>query len=363
MSLARSLVLLAFLGGLTALLPPDAPAAPTLPKRDSSMDRAIDRALSFLAGTQDKLDGSWRTGATRNNAITALCVMAYLSAGHVPGEGPYGEVVEKGIRYVLKSQQANGLFAGDGAHEMYHHGICTLMLAEVAGMTRGELSKEIRTKLTRAVEIILKAQRVRGTERGGWRYTVGHWGGSDLSVTGWQILALRACRNLGCDVPASAIENAVAYIQRCHDSRSGGFRYTPDDGVTVPCTGTGILALELCGKDLHKSPKLLKAGGFLLKNPPRWGAPFFWYMVYYCSQATFQLGDNYWNFYRPQLHDVLLRNQGANGSWSGGGSDSGYGLNYCTAMGVLALTVEYRFLPIYQRVEEPAEEAGMLPQP
>ena len=33
-----------------------------------------------------------------------------------------------------------------------------------------------------------------------------------------------------------------------------------------------------------------------------------------------------------------------------------YGPNYCTAMAVLALTVEYRFLPIYQRVEEPAEK-------
>ena len=31
------------------------------------------------------------------------------------------------------------------------------------------------------------------------------------------------------------------------------------------------------------------------------------------------------------------------------------GVNYCTAMAVLALTVEYRFLPIYQRGEEPEE--------
>jgi len=356
MTIFRALALTALLGTFASLVSPAGTAAPVPPKMDTAVDQAIDKALTFLAGTQDKGDGSWRMGGTRSNAITALCVMAFLSAGHVPGEGPYGDHVERGIRYVLKSQAANGLFAGDGAHEMYHHGICTLMLAEAAGMTKGELSKEIRTKIARAVEVILKAQRVRGTEKGGWRYNVGHWGGSDLSVTGWQILALRACRNLGCDVPADAIASAVDFIKRCHDPATGGFRYTPEDGVTVPCTGTGILALELCGKDLHKSPMVLKAGGHLLKNPPRWGASFFWYMVYYCSQATFQLGDNYWNFYRPQLHDVLLRNQGTNGSWNGGGSDSGYGIHYTTAMGVLALTVEYRFLPIYQRVEEPAEE-------
>ena len=38
-------------------------------------------------------------------------------------------------------------------------------------------------------------------------------------------------------------------------------------------------------------------------------------------------------------------------------STEGYsiGPNYCSALAVLALTVEYRFLPIYQRGEEPAD--------
>ena len=33
----------------------------------------------------------------------------------------------------------------------------------------------------------------------------------------------------------------------------------------------------------------------------------------------------------------------------GGGNDRTGGRNYCTAMGVLCLAVEYRYLPIYQR--------------
>jgi hypothetical protein len=37
-------------------------------------------------------------------------------------------------------------------------------------------------------------------------------------------------------------------------------------------------------------------------------------------------------------------------SWlSGDGNDRSGGRPYCTAMGVLALAVEYRYLPIYQR--------------
>jgi hypothetical protein len=340
----------ATLSALLALIV--AAPAPAAPKRDGPEDKAIDAALAFLATQQDS-NGAWAASGRPNPAITSLAVMAFLSAGHVPGEGRYGENIEKGVRYVLKSQAGNGLLASEGGHEMYHHGICTLMLAEVAGMTDGALARDVRVAVKKAVEIILRAQRTGEPGRGGWRYTVAHQGGSDMSVTGWQIMALRAARNIGCDIPADVIDRAVAYIKRCQDPGSGGFKYDTYSGVTVPCTGTAILALELCGKDKHNSPEVLKAGDFLMRHTPRWTDFHFSYMMYYCSQATFQLGDNYWGRFRPQMHEVLLRNQKPNGSWVGNGYDGSYGANYCTAMAVLALTVEYRFLPIYQRSEEP----------
>src|SRR5262249_17350789 len=110
--------------------------------KPSRMDEAVANALEFLQRTQEK-DGSWQAGRMgKSPAVTSLAVMAFLSAGHVPGEGRYGETIEKGISWVLKKQQENGLLAPNdgGGHEMYHHGICTLMLAEVAGMTGGDLS-------------------------------------------------------------------------------------------------------------------------------------------------------------------------------------------------------------------------------
>ena len=101
----------------------------------------------------------------------------------------------------------------------------------------------------------------------------------------------------------------------------------------------------------------LKAGAYILKNDLSRSRPHYSYGIYYCSQAMFQLGDNYWNSFRTKLHDQLLPNQNSSGSWSGRISDDyTFGPNYCTSMAVLALTVEYRFLPIYQRDEEPAEE-------
>jgi len=333
-----------------------APAAD--PPKADPVDRAVRQALLFLQRSQEP-EGGWRAlGSTRTAGVTGLCTMAFLSAGHTPTEGPFAKTVSEGIRYVLSRQQSNGVIASDANFEMYHHGICTLMLAEAAGMTEGPLGDEVRKKLEKAVKIILQAQRAAGNERGGWRYTVQHAGGSDMSVTGWQIMALRACKNLGCDVPAERIDRAVDYIKRSQDQSGGGFRYTPTDGVTVPCTGTGILALELCGKDRHHSPEALKAGYFLIKkeNLPHANQPHFSYSMYYCSQATFQLGDNYWGAFKPKMHEVLLAMQKSNGSWPGNNSDAHIGPQYCTAMAVLALTVEYRYLPIYQRAEEPADK-------
>jgi hypothetical protein len=334
-----------------------APVQAKPPKKKTEMDEAVEKAVEFLRNTQTS-EGAWVAEGTRHVAVSSLAVMAFLSAGHVPGEGKYGKAIERGVDWVLKQQRPNGLLAGNHGNEMYHHGISTLMLCEVCGMLPKAKGKEVRKAVEKAVSVILKAQRKSGEARGGWRYTL-NGRDADISVTGWQVMALRAARNLGCDVPAEVIENAVGYIKRCQDGRTGGFRYMPSHRMTVPCTGTSILALELCGKDQHKSPEVLRAGAFLIRdeNLPRLNSQHFSYSIYYGAQATFQLGGNYWSTYRARLHKVLLDNQGATGSWRGGGYDQfRLGVNYPTAMAVLALTVEYRYLPIYQRGEEPSEK-------
>ena len=77
------------------------------PAVDPALDKSVDRALAFLQSTQLS-DGGWTTqGGGANPAATSLSVMAFLSAGHVPGEGRYGETVEKGIHAVLKAQHEN----------------------------------------------------------------------------------------------------------------------------------------------------------------------------------------------------------------------------------------------------------------
>jgi hypothetical protein len=336
------------------------PASAQRPQKEKFED-AIDRALDYLQNEQNA-DGSWsgigglfgRGGS--DPAVTSLCVMAFLSAGHVPGEGPYGSNIQKGVEYVLSCQQRNGLITGFnfGNFEMYQHGICTLMLAEAVGMLPDRRqAKKLRERLQLAVSIILQAQ-VKGAsaDKGGWRYRIQSVD-ADISVTGWQVMALRAAKNVGCDVPAQHIEDAIAYIKKCRDPVTGAYKYQRFGWLSLPCTGASVLSLALADKEYYKSEEARKAGSYILNANPNLHQHFF-YGIYYTSQSMFQLGGNYWVAYRKKLHELLLQKVSPrNGSWQGpGGDDAQWGSHYCTAMAVLALTVEYRFLPIYQRNEE-----------
>jgi hypothetical protein len=314
-------------------------------------DASIARALEFLKKSQDP-DGAWKSGGFgKATSVTSLAVMAYLAAGHVPGEpGPYRDTVERGIRYVLANQKVNGMLVSNTSHgPMYCHGISTLMLAEVAGMTPDPaMSDEVRAALARAVGLILKAQELHKDpeNEGGWRYQPTSRD-SDISVTGWQVMALRAAKEAGCNVPSAHIDRAIDYLKRCA-ARQGGFGYQPGQAPNNPRTGTGILALEICGA--HHTPEALAGAEYLLKHPPRWSSEYFFYEVYYCPQAMSQVGEKHFQAYYPKLEAILLAHQESDGSWlSGDGNDRSGGRNYCTAMAVLALAVEYHYLPIYQR--------------
>lgn len=317
----------------------------------SASDASIHRVLEYLR-TAQRPDGAWESGTFGPaTSVTSLAVMAFLAAGHVPGEpGPYRESIERGIRYVLDHQRPNGVIASNSSNgPMYCHGISTLMLAEVIGMTDdAEVAEQIRTTLVRAVKLILAAQNrpKSSNHAGGWRYQPTS-NDSDISVSGWQLMALRAIKSAGCEVPSENINRAVAYLKRCA-VRQGGFAYQPGGGPNNPRTGTGVLALEICGEHLTK--EAVAGAEDLLKHPPRWSSTSFFYEVYYASIAMFQMGDKYFLSYYPKLVSILLAHQGKDGSWlSDDAHDRTGGRNYCTAMAVLALTVEYRYLPIYQR--------------
>lgn len=311
------------------------------------VERAVERALVFLAGEQLP-SGAWLVDQYRggSTAATSLAVMSFLAAGYTPEDEVYGRRITRGIDFVLSSQRADGLLVSSTGHgPMYSHGISTLMLAEVVGMVDEARADRVRAVLAKAIALILKAQDVakaRGHE-GGWRYSP-QSADADLSVTGWQLLALRAAKDVGCDVPAENVDRAIAYVLRCHTQ--GGFTYQPGQQATTVRTGTGIVCLEVAGE--HHMRQSLAAADYLKLRPLRWTDAHFFYGVYYCSVGMFKIGGKHWESFRDNLTELLLDFQQEDGSWLSR-SERRYGAPYCTCMAILGLTVEYRYLPIYQR--------------
>lgn len=317
---------------------------------DEGVDRAVSLALEYLAKRQHP-NGSWAVDSVgESTAATSLAVMSFLAAGHTPGDGPYGVQIEQGIRWVLDHQEPNGMLIHKTSHgPMYSHGISTLMLAEVVGMLSVEDADRARRALEKAVRLILEAQAIPKNERhqGGWRYQPASRD-SDLSVTGWQLLALRAAKDIGCDVPAEAIDLAVDYIQRCATRENKGFAYQPGGGATPTRNGTGILCLEICG--VHESPEAVGGADRLMAEPLEPGDSYYYYGVYYCSIGMFKMGGDYWEKTRDHLTPKLLEIQEADGNFPAqDASERRQGGVYTTSLAVLALAIDYRYLPIYQR--------------
>jgi len=333
-------------------------ASPALAKYQEQLDASLDRALAFLAKEQ-QADGCWsREGGSRSQrnvtGITSLALMAFLAKGHTPGVGPYGDCLNKGIDFVLASQQPNGMLVrGDSGHgPMYSHNISTLMVSEVSGMVDPQRQAKIDQVLPKALKVILSAQQMQKDERsaGGWRYQIDSRD-SDISCTSWAIMALRSARNNGAVVPKDAIEKGLQYIMNCRDrGGSGGFAYQPGGAPGWGRTGTALLCLELCGR--HRDRYALMAGKWILEHLPRrlGEGEHFSYALYYCAQGTFQLGDEYWVPFAAQMYDIMLRAQQPDGGWPLVGDNDGEGGRYySTSMAILAMSVSYRQLPIYQR--------------
>jgi hypothetical protein len=332
-------------GGLAAA-PALAQTAPaTTPTVNPNTDGAVRNGLAYLA-KQQKADGSF--DASENKvAVTGLSVMAFLAAGHTPDVGRYGLVVRGGIDYLLAQANAEGYFGKSHGKGMYDQGIVTLALAEAIGVETDEARRlKIHAELTRAVKVILDAQAVAKPDphQGGWRYEPKS-PDSDLSLSGWNALALRAAQDVGVDVPKEAVQKAVGYVLRCYNGGDKGFSYQPGGGAQVGPTGIGVLTLYLL--DGSQRPEVAEGAKWLTAHPVGDDTPFRYYSIYYVTQAANHAGGASWvSVSRPVL-ERLVALQGKDGAWPKSPQEPEG--PYSTAMALLTLSVPYRLLPAYQQ--------------
>jgi hypothetical protein len=344
------------------------------------IDEAIRRAVEWLASQQNR-DGSFPTMPQGQPGISGLCLMAFTSQGHIPGEGDYGEKLEKTVQYMINVQKPNGLLALVAPRTVpltrtapmppiiYNHGMAGLALAESYGMMGGG-EDDLRAAIENGLQATLTMQgwaKRRQDDDGGWRYLHLHSDeedfDSDLSATGWQLMFLRSSKNAGFEVPDEAIGRAVSYVKRCFNAELGTFQYVASkhDRRSRGMAGAGVLAMAHAGAHNSKEAKL--TGDWILQHkfdrynvnlifdPTAWPDDRYHYGLFNCTQAMYQLGDQYWEEFFPSTARTLLANQQPDGSWmpESYNGDQIYGNAYTTALVVLSLSAPNQLLPIFQR--------------
>ncbi|MDF3130220.1 terpene cyclase/mutase family protein [Kiritimatiellaeota bacterium B1221] len=319
--------------------------SPVLAPHAQDVEAALDNAFEYLLRTQHA-DGSFDGQYGKSAGVVALAGMSFLAAGHTPGNDRYGSFINDCIDYVLLQQNEDGYILTSGKPDkgMYSHNISTLFLAEVSGMLDPERDVQVRGALEKAIRVILGAQdhKKRGGHEGGWRYSPKATD-SDLSVSGWALMSLKAARLNGAMVPEKNIQDAITYVKN-RQGENGSLGYQGKGGGRVALSGLGILCLTLTGH--HDSPEVQLAQRDLMKRYQKLPKDSHSeYGLYYVTQAAFQLGGDSWEQIGDWLYRTYLPKQKEDGSWSGKTPV------YSTSMILLSLTVPYRQLPIYQRDE------------
>ncbi len=331
---------------VAALLASVASLASAQPGREltPAIDDATAHGLRYLA-TQQSPDGSFGGGRFGPNvAVTSLACLAFMADGHLPGRGEYGDIVLKGLEFILDNTAENGLIAAEPANgPMYGHGFATLFLGEVYGAVGSDpvLDDRVYEALDRAVRLIERTQ----NQEGGWRYNPVPFD-ADVSVTICQIMALRSARNAGLEVDKQVIDAAIKYVRECQNP-DGGFRYQRDGGQSGwPRSAAGLASLYYAGiyedRAIDRGLQYLSMTAVPGREASR---SHVWYGHYYAVQAMFLSGGKNWSQWWPLIAGQLLEIQEPNGRWE----DRSVGPAYGTAMALLIIQMPKRYLPIFQR--------------
>ena len=311
-----------------------------------------DRGLRYLADTQEE-DGSWSDG-TSGPGITGICVMALMASGEDPDFGPYATNIRKALRNIIANQNAktgyiSGYSVGHGS--MYHHGFALLALSEAYGVVSerllwegSDVAAEKRRTLAEALELGVRASLTAQKKNpwGAWRYSP-EAQDADTTVAGTVLMGVLGARNAGIEVPNEAIDKAVSFFQT-HTMQDGSVAYQLTRNFGLGVTRSAIATLIYAIAKRKDTPEYKAASEYIKRRIDHRGNGHPFYNLYYMAQALFQSDFEAWKAWNRQTIERLQRMQLDDGSFS-----STHGKAYGTGMAILALALNYRLLPIYER--------------
>ncbi len=310
------------------------------------------RGLIWLKKNQEA-DGSW--GDRNKSAMTGFALLSFLGAGETPESQTYGQTVTKAVDWIsengAKSDGRLNMAKKFDQPGVYEHGICTYALCEYYTMTKDE---RVVPLLTKAVGYIIEGQ----GPNGGWMYSYDKTA-DDLSVSGWQIQALKAAKLSKLDIPGvrEALKSAGKFLDRMKGPHAGyGYR-GPEDRYSL--TGVGLYCQLLCDGERG----VLRKGMEWLLNETEKNQPVKYqagyaslYAWYYHTRACLVFGGSAWTKWRRYFEDEIIAAQSADGSWPiTEGENPGpqrmpgkIGQVYRTTLCTLMLEARFRYLPTLQ---------------
>jgi hypothetical protein len=316
-------------------------------------EEAVARGLKWLLN-QQLPDGHWALdgdfpdrGQNDDVAGTAFGLLPLLAAGYTHQQAknadaaPYHQAVARGLAFLLSKQDRK---TGRFSATMYSNALATIAVLELYAMTK---DNALTARAQLAVNYLVNAQH----DGGGWRYQPKQPG--DLSVTGWQVTALKVAKLGGLTVPDAVFARAQKFVNQVNDKNTEGYGYTGPT-PTPTMTAVGLLCRNyLQGWGPQNAALVKGVETYVQKNPPpAAGAPKNMYYFYYATQLMHRAGGDSWKDWNDKMRDSLVRSQDKSatklgGSWdSRGDPHSGAGGRLmCTSLSLLTLQVYYRYPP------------------
>lgn len=324
----------------------------------AATERAVMAALRWLKANQNP-DGSWDCHAASGGGRevgASLATLAFLGHGETVDSAEFGSTVQRALEFLVSKVSPDGNVPGD----MYPQALVVFALAEGYALSG---SPVLKAPLDRAAQFIVRAQKspkLSPLHVGGWRYKPDD-NTADLSVSGWQIMALKSAANAGVEIPQPVFDDALKYVWAMYGKP--GFGYD-GPGTTPTMSAVGILCAQFLG---HGDDERVQSALRYVRNQDiDWetiGGGWPMYFMYYATQAMFQGGEDFWPKWNDKLRETLIRSQAADGHWPcppKGGEVENLGKTpvYATTLGALMLETYYRFLPMYDVLKK-----GKTPQP
>jgi hypothetical protein len=308
-------------------------------------EAAVKKALDWLTKKQ-KDDGHWEETSSKV-AHTGLAILCYLSYGVKPSdENPYGETLSKGLNWLQNQVSESGNMRDGG--KMYDQAIGTLALSEAYGITSNE---KLGLTLDRALSLLIKAQ---NPKTGGWRYQPLS-PLSDLSVTGWVIMALRSAEMAGKKLPENTVKKTLKYLDIMSAGQHKGKYGYKSPTPTMCMTSVGMYCQQLLSVNhLAIKDRQNESAAYLNLHLPNKNQKNYYYW-YYGTLTTFLHGGEVWQEWNKKMKPIFLEKRQADGSWKAEGNRAKKeGTHVTTCWAALSLSVYYRYLPMmngYRRMD------------